>query len=108
MIFVIVRMEVLSEKRKELSQTIASLIGSVRTEKGCLRCNFCQNIEDENELYLLEEWDTQENLKSHLNSERFRVLRGAMNLLQEPSDQTFYTVLHSEAMVENGRIPSVQ
>ena len=100
MIFVIVRMKVLSEKRKELSQTIASLIGSVRTEKGCLRCNFCQNIEDANELYLLEEWDTQENLKSYLNSGRFRVLRGAMNLLKEPYEMTFHTVFNPVGMKE--------
>jgi quinol monooxygenase YgiN len=84
MILVIIRIMVLNEKRMELSQTIASLIGSIRTEKGCRGCNFCRNMEDENELSLIEEWDTQENLKSHLKSERFRVLRGAMNLLQEP------------------------
>ena len=98
MILVIVRMEVLSEKRKELSQTIASLIGSIRTEKGCLHCNFCQNIEDENELYLLEKWDPQENFKNHLKSERFRVLRGAMNLLQEPYEMMFHTVFHPAGM----------
>jgi hypothetical protein len=34
MILVIIRMRVLAEKRMELSQTIASLIGSIRTEKG--------------------------------------------------------------------------
>lgn len=33
-------------------------------------------MEDENELSLLEEWDTQESLKSHLKPDRFRVLRG--------------------------------
>jgi len=37
MILVIIRMRVLAEKRKELSRTIASLIGSLRTEKGCRR-----------------------------------------------------------------------
>ena len=100
MILVIVRMEVPSEKRKELSQTIVSLIGSVRKEKGCLHCDFCQNIEDENELYLLEEWDTQENLRGHQNSERFRVLRGAMNLLKEPYEMMFHTVFHPEGIKE--------
>jgi hypothetical protein len=35
MILVIIRMRVLSEKRMELSQTIASLPGSIRMEKGC-------------------------------------------------------------------------
>ena len=87
-------MRVLSEKRMELSQTIALLIGSIRTEKGCQRCDFCQSAEDENKLWLLEEWDTQENLKSHLKSGRFKVLRGAMNLLQEPYEMMFHTVFH--------------
>jgi quinol monooxygenase YgiN len=100
MILVIIRMKVLSEKRIELSQTVASLSGSIRIEKGCRRCDFCQSIEDENRLFLLEEWDTQENLKSHLNSERFRVLRGAMNLLKEPYEMVFHNAFHPEGMEE--------
>jgi len=90
-------MKVLAEKRKELSQTMVSLIGSLRTEKGCRRCDFCRSMEDENELYILEEWDTRENFDSHLKSERFRVLRGAMNLLQEPYEM----IVHSVAAGKN-------
>jgi quinol monooxygenase YgiN len=93
MILVIIRMKILAEKRKELSQTIALLIGSIRTEKGCQRCDFCRSIKDENELCILEEWDTRENLNSHLKSERFKVLRGAMNLLKEPYEMEFHTVV---------------
>jgi quinol monooxygenase YgiN len=93
-------MKVLSEKRMELLQTIASLIGSIRTEKGCQRCDFCRSMEDENRLFLLEEWDTQENLMTHLKSEHFRVIRGAMNLLKEPYERMFYTVSHPAGMEE--------
>jgi quinol monooxygenase YgiN len=100
MIVVIIRMKVLNEKRMELSQTIASLIGSIRTEKGCRRCDFCPNMEDENELSLLEEWDTPGKLKSHLKPERFRVFRGAMNLLKEPYEMMLHTVLHPARMKE--------
>jgi quinol monooxygenase YgiN len=100
MILVILRMEVLSEKRMELSQTIASLIGSIRTERGCRRCDFWKSTEDENELLLLEEWDTQENLKSYLKSGRFRVLRGAMNLLRRPCEVMVHTVSRSEGIKE--------
>jgi quinol monooxygenase YgiN len=92
MILVIIRMKVLSEKRKKVSQTIVSLIGSVRTGKGCRRCDFYRSMEDENELCILDEWDTRENLDSYLKSERLRVLRGAMNLLQEPYEMVFHTV----------------
>jgi len=100
MILAMIRMKVFTEKRKELSQTITSLIGSIRTEKGCRRCDFYQSMEDENELSLLEEWDTQENLKSHLKSDRFRVLRGAMNLLQGPHGMMFHTVFYPAGMNE--------
>jgi quinol monooxygenase YgiN len=87
MILVTIRMKVLAEKRKELSQTIALLIGSIKTQKGCRRCEFYQSMESENELCILEEWDTRKNLDSHLNSEHFRVLRGAKSLLQEPYEK---------------------
>ncbi len=92
MILLIIRMKVLPEKRMELSQAITSLIGPIRTEKGCLRCDFCRSMEDENELHILQEWNTRENFDRHLKSDRFRVLRGAMNLLQEPCEMVFHTV----------------
>jgi quinol monooxygenase YgiN len=91
MILVIIRMKVFAEKRKELSQTIVSLIGSLKTEIGCRSCDFYLSMEDENKLCILEEWDTRENFEIHLKSERFRVLRGAMNLLQEP----YELIVHS-------------
>jgi quinol monooxygenase YgiN len=98
MILVTIRMNVRSEKRMELSQTIASLSSSIRMEKGCNRCDFCQSTEDENRFFLLEEWDTQENLMTHLKSEHFKVIRGAMNLLQEPYERMFYTVFRPAGM----------
>ena len=93
MILVITRMKISAAKRLELSQTIALLIGSMRTEPGCRRFDFCQNVENENDLYLLEEWENQESLKKHLRSERFKVLRGAMNLLREPYEMQFHTLV---------------
>jgi quinol monooxygenase YgiN len=98
MILVILRMNVQSDKRTELSQTIASLTGPIRAQKGCRRCDFCRDTEDENKLYLLEEWDTRENLMVYLSSGPFRVLRGAMNLLQGPYEIIFYTVFHPVGM----------
>jgi len=103
MILVIIRMKVLPEKRMELSQTIASLIGSIRMEKGCNRCDFSQSNEDENRLFLLEEWDTQENLMCRLKSRRFKVLRGAMSLLREPYEMIFHTVSHPAKSLKDGK-----
>jgi len=91
MTLLIIRMNVFPEKRIELSQTISSLSSSTRMQRGCRQCDFWQSVEDENRFFLLEEWDTQENLKTHLKSEHFKVIRGAMNLLQEPYEKTIHT-----------------
>lgn len=56
-----------------------------------MRSEFFQSVEDENELCLLGQWATQANLKKHMKSERFKVLKGAMNLLKEPCKMIFYT-----------------
>ncbi|MEW6333772.1 MAG: antibiotic biosynthesis monooxygenase [Thermodesulfobacteriota bacterium] len=98
MILVTIRMKVLSAKRMELSQTIASLSGFIRMEKGCRRCELYQSVEDENRLYFLEEWDTRENLINHMKSDRFKVFRGAMNLLVEPYERSFHTVYQPQGM----------
>ncbi len=101
MVLVVIRMKVLPEKHLELSQTMALLIGSIGAEKGCLRCDCCQNVDNENEFVLLEEWESQESLLSHLKSELFKVLRGAMNLLKEPSEMMFHTIFHPEGLKEH-------
>ena len=98
MILVTIQMNALPEKRIELSQTIVSLSVSTRMEKGCQRCEICQSIEDENRFFLLEEWNTQENLMAHLKSEHFMVLRGAITLLQESYEMMFHKVFHPAGM----------
>jgi quinol monooxygenase YgiN len=91
MIFSSIRMKVFPEKRKELSQTIASLVNSIRTQKGCRYCNFYYNQRDENELCLFGEWENQEDLTGHLESELFKVFLGAASLLKSPHEMTLYS-----------------
>ena len=100
MILLIIRMNAFPEKRIELSQTISSLSVSTRMQKGCRRCDFCQSVEDENILFLFEEWDNQEDLMTHMKSDNFKVIRGTRNLLQKPYENTFYTVSHPTGMEE--------
>jgi len=85
-----IRMNVIPEKRLELLQSITSLMGSIRKETGCRCCDFYQSVEDENEFFLLEEWETVEAISKHLQSDVFKVLLGAMILLKKPHEIRFY------------------
>jgi len=86
-------MKVFPEKRKELTQALDLLIRSIRKEKGCSRCDFCYSAEDENEFCLIGEWEKQESLNRHTESELFKILLGAMNLLTNPREIKFYAGL---------------
>jgi len=92
MIIHTIKIKVLPDKRKELSQTIFAIIDYIRKEKGCVSYNFYQDREDENNLLLIGEWDMQEDLDNHLCSTTFSVLRGAMNLLSTPPEIKFNVV----------------
>ena len=101
MILAITKMSVVPEKRVELTQTITSLSSFTRTEKGCVYCELCQNVEDKNGFFLLEEWDTKENLTAHMKTGHFDVFLGAMNTLAQPYKRTLHTVFHPAGTGEN-------
>ncbi len=85
MIDATIMLTVPSEKRKEIIQTFKAILGPIRLSEGCLGCNCYVDIEAENNIFFKEEWNTSEDLVSHLKSKHFCVLVGAMKLLtQEP------------------------
>ena len=84
MILVIMEMTTLPAKRKEFLQTVHALINAIRKEEGCIRCNACQDIEDENTFCIVEGWETQTELDNYLQSDLFEVLLGTKNFLSPP------------------------
>jgi len=53
--------------RKEL----LSLVDPTRKEKGCVDYIFYQDNEDESILMLYENWESEDDLEVHMNTERF-------------------------------------
>jgi len=56
----------------------------------------------------LKNWGTRENLNSHLKAERFRVIRGAMNLLREPYEMRVHTITAVKNRTKTRSQPEVQ
>jgi quinol monooxygenase YgiN len=105
MILVTIKIDVRSAKQKELAQTLSALAGRVRKEAGCVSSAFYRGVENENALCVLEEWATQPDLDAHLRSDNFRVLRGAVKLLNGPAPMRFHSVSQTlgEEAVEAAR-----
>ena len=66
---------------------------------------FYREVENENVLCVLEQWESQADLDAHLRSDNFRVLRGALKLLNERMEMRFHSVSRTlgEEAVEAAR-----
>jgi quinol monooxygenase YgiN len=77
------------EKLGELLQVLRSLRDEVSREPGCRSCVVCRDIEGGDHLVFLSEWESQDDLYRHLDSDRFRVLAGATRLLGASAEFRF-------------------
>ena len=95
MVIIFIRMKVRPEKRKELSQTLLPIVEQVKKESGCMQAGFYQNVDNETDFLMVEEWATQKDSEDHLRSDIFAVLLGAGTLMHRPPEIVIHTVSHS-------------
>ena len=88
------RITVRPEHRRELCLTISGLLDRIRHEKGCRTYNFYGEVEDQNSLILIGEWDTLTAWENHLKSDAFAVLIGSVKLLGTRSNLDFSVLSH--------------
>jgi len=88
------RIRVRPENRRELCLTISSLLDQIRREDGCRTYVFYGEVEDQNSLMLISEWDTPTAWENHLNSDNFAVLIGSLRLLSNRSNLDFSMLSH--------------
>jgi quinol monooxygenase YgiN len=92
MIDATIKLTVPPEKRIEILQTFKAILGPIRRVQGCISCNCYVDIEADNNIFFMEEWETREDLDSHLKSNHFGILVGAMKMLTEVPDIRFNTI----------------
>ena len=61
-------------KRAEVLDLLLCLKGPTEVSGGCCGCQILQDVENENALTCLQQWNTLEDVEEHLRSERFRKL----------------------------------
>ena len=91
-------MDVIKKNRKEVSQTLLSMIKPIGKEKGCLSYDIFCEMEDENVYSLIEKWESRRDLNRHIASKNFSVLLGLESLLNEPSEIQIHTVSRTEGI----------
>lgn len=83
MILTTIRLNSRPQKRKEIIQTLRDLADQMENEQGCLKAELYQDIEKQDTLYLMEEWQTRQDLEKYKKSRSLAVLLGLETLLVE-------------------------
>jgi quinol monooxygenase YgiN len=98
MILATLRMNVRPEKRIDLLETMRGMLEPARVERGCLSYRLYEDVEDSNSFVLVEEWETQNDLESHIRTDNHHRLMALMDLLNEQPELRFNTVSHTSGM----------
>jgi len=88
-------------------EILRSVQGPVRAQPGCAACDILDEQGPETAIVLLERWETEEALETHLRSEAYRRILGAIELSGGQPDIRFEHVSSSEGLelVERLRNP---
>ncbi len=89
MVRVTVVARVRPEKRNELLDAMRSLQRDKLLERGICGSRVYECKEDTTHLVLIDEWETEENLRSYTHKEGFRVLLGALRTLCAEAEVTY-------------------
>jgi quinol monooxygenase YgiN len=95
---VTLRMIVRPERRSDLLETLRGMLEPARVERGCLSYRLYEDVEDRNAFVLVEEWNTQKDLESHIRTDSQRQLFALMDLMSEQPELQFNTVSHTAGM----------
>ena len=87
MILNTVRITVEPQNRTEFVQTLRHVLKPIKAAKGCRSFNVYVDADDENSSLLVSEWDTEDDLNTHLKSEDFAILRGVISVLGIRTDE---------------------
>ncbi len=98
MIVVTLRILAPPERRDEIVHTLRALVEPTAIRRGNISCRLYQEIEDENALTLIEEWESQADVDNHIRSDDFRKILAVMDMSSEPPEIGFNRISETAGM----------
>ena len=87
-----------SEKKMEILQTIKEIKEQLDKKTRCRQVKIYQDIDDENTLFLVEDWLNEDELDDYLSSRLFKVLLGINSILEEPLEVKVFAFLREAGL----------
>ncbi len=95
------------ERRAEVLEVFRAIQGPVLAQPGCVACHIYEEQGPEPAVVLVERWESQPALETHLRSETYRRILGAIELSGAPPEVQFDYVSATNGMglIERARKP---
>jgi quinol monooxygenase YgiN len=98
MITVTLRIKVSSKRCQDLINDAKLILGPTRILAGCISCRLYQDLDEPDAVFLVEEWESRENLDRHFNSEQCRIMLSLMEASDQFPEIKINTVSKMEAL----------
>ena len=92
------RMSVPREKKDDILRTLRMVTGPTRAHLNCISCRLYQDVDDENLISFVQEWDSREALETHIRSNDYRKILAVMELTSEPPEIKFVETLKTDGL----------
>ena len=92
MITLILSLNVSPTDRKNAVNIFNAVAGSTSVKPGCKRIRLYSDVNNDDDLILIEEWNSMSELERHIGSDEFRKIMAIMDMAIYPPEISFNTV----------------
>jgi quinol monooxygenase YgiN len=91
---IIATINALKGKEKQLQNVLIKLIKPSRKEPGCISYTLLNNLADQTEYTFYEEWKTEKDLNTHMQSSHFQEAVSSLEglIASEPKIEQYYSI----------------
>ena len=93
-----IRMLIPFEKHSEALEILGSIIEQTQFEPGCISCRLYREVDEEGAILIEELWMSEEDVKRHLRSDKYRKILLVVEMAAEPPEIRFDTISHSSGV----------
>ena len=98
MITVTLRMKVSHKQRNDFLKSARLILGPTKIKPGCISCRLYQDLDEPDAVFLVEEWESRENLDRHFKSEQYRIILSLMEASDQFPEIKINTISKMEAL----------
>ena len=95
---VTLRIKVPQDQRNRFLDAARRVVGPTEVQPGCISCRFYQDVNDPDAVFLVEEWQTRQELDQHLTSQEYRIVLSLVDMSEKPPEFKISTISKTEGL----------